>query len=168
MFSLFVFNSSFQVAFKEMSPLKNKRLSHAMLNYIISLLDKPRLLKILKNEHPTSRQAISTDIISFFSVLITLMGHPIFIHITIDVTSWLVNTSNSFFSSQNLELVMKFPESVPVALVWWKTKELCHSEQICIAYSSQNTIKKASKNILTWTRFQSISGLFIYTNVLYN
>lgn len=124
---MFVFNSSFHVAFKEMSPLKNKRLSHTMLNYIISLLDKPRLLKILKNEHLTSRQAISTDKISFFSVLIILMGHPIITYTSTDVTSWLVNTSNLFSSNQNLQLVMKFPEPVPVALVWWKAKELCHS-----------------------------------------
>lgn len=58
-----------------------------MLNYIISLLDKPRLLKILKNEHLTSRQAISTDKISFVSVLIILMGHPIIIYTSTVVTS---------------------------------------------------------------------------------
>lgn len=69
-----------------------------MLNYIISLLDKPSLLKILKNERLTSRQAISIDISSCFSVLIILMGHPIFRHISIDVTSSQVNTSNLFFS----------------------------------------------------------------------
>lgn len=110
-----------------MSLPKNKRLSHTMLNYIIGLLDKPSLLKILKNKHLTSRQAISIDIRSCLSFLIILMGHPIFRHLSADVTSSLVNTSNLFFSNQNLELAMKLLEPVPVALSCQKTKGLCYS-----------------------------------------
>lgn len=93
-----------------MSPLKNKRLRQALLNYIISLLDKPGLLKTLKNEQLITRRAISTGICSCFSILIILMGHPAFRHFSTDITSSLVNTSNFFqelnsaSSNQNLEL----------------------------------------------------------------
>lgn len=119
-----------------MSLPKNKRLSHTMLNYIISLLDKPSLLKILKNKHLTSRQAISIDIRSCFSFLIILMGHPIFRPVSTDVISSLVNTSNLWFffqrlnslsSNENLELAMKLLEPVPIALSWQMTKGLCYS-----------------------------------------
>lgn len=96
-----------------------------MLNYIISLLDKPGLLKTLKNEQLITREAISTGICSSFSILMILMGHSAFRHFSTDITSSLVNTSKSVFfqelnsasSNQNLELAMKLLEPFPTTVL---------------------------------------------------
>lgn len=123
-----------------MSPLKNKRLRQALLNYIISLLDKPGLLKTLKNEQLITRRAISTGICSCFSILIILMGHPAFRHFSTDITSSLVNTSNFFqelnsaSSNQNLELAMKLLKPVPTTVLTKMKRSSAIHFSYCLLY----------------------------------